>query len=100
MSCVQQIHLIGNSKVFIELSHWDSICSYKLQSNFETFFFSFSRSSFSLEYGPIVMESNFAEPKLVTIGFDLLFGLAVKKIGVLWMNMVTLCSQQIEMSPS
>ena len=51
------------------------------------------------EYGHIVMESKFAELKLVTIGFDLLFGLAVKVSRLFWMNLVTLCSQQIEMSP-
>ena len=45
------------------------------------------------------MESKFAELKLVTIGFDLLFGLAVKVSRLFWMNLVTLCSQQIEMSP-
>ena len=51
------------------------------------------------EYGHIVMESKFAELKLVTIGFDLLFGLAVKVSRPRWMTLVTLGSQQMEMSP-
>ena len=72
-------------------------CFYNLQSKFE--FFSFSRSSFPLEFGHIGMESKFAELRRVTIGFDLLFGLAVKVSRLLWMNLVTLFSQQIEMSP-
>ena len=45
------------------------------------------------------MESKFAELKLVTIGFDSLFGLAVKVSRPRWMTLVTLGSQQMEMSP-
>ena len=72
-------------------------CFYNLQSKFE--FFSFSRSSFSLEFGHIGMESKFAELRRVTIGFDLLFGLAVNMSRLLWINLVSLCSQQMKISP-
>ena len=45
------------------------------------------------------MESKYTELKLVTIGFDSLFDLAVKVSRPRWMTLVTLGSQQIEMSP-